>query len=660
LTPIEVIGRRDNALGTSDAASQGVVNGDDLRERSLLRPADVLESIPGMAVSQHSGDGKANQYWLRGVNLDHGTDFATRLNGVPLNLPTHAHGQGYTDLGILIPELLSRIDYRKGPYDASQGDFSSVGSANLVYRTTLDRPLYQLTLGQRGYVRALTAGSREVADGVTLLTAVERLNNNGPWTIPESMRKLNAQFIWAGGSARQGWTTSVSAYQAQWNSTDQVPQRLLDLGSYQGAPFGRFDSVDPTDGARTQRISLSGDWHQLNDHDMLRLSWYVLHYNLDLWSNFTYSLNRANDQFAQTDQRQVLGGQVAKSWLMDVGETSWINTVGLQLRQDRIRLGLLDSVARRVESVVRDDDVLQTQLGWHAQSEVGWTSWLRTVAGLRFDQFDARVTSVLQPQNSGTSGASIASPKLAVILQPLVQTEIFLNTGRGFHSNDARGTTARVDPGTQLPVTPTPGLTSSQGHEIGLKSQLTPDWLTRWAWWRLDEDSALVYAGDTGNTMAGRPARRDGVEWSQHINWRRHATVEANLAWTRPRFRDADTAGVYIPNAVSKIATLHLMVKGWGDWSGSWGLRYVGSAPLMADNSIRSSSSLTSNLRISRAVSSRVDVSLDCLNLADRRNQDISYVYLSRLATEPAQGVQDIHVHPAQPRTLRMTMRVSL
>ena len=660
LEPIVITGHPDNSIGSTDAASQGVVDAETLRNRPALRPADILESVPGMVVTQHSGDGKANQYFLRGVNLDHGTDFATTLNGVPLNLPSHAHGQGYTDLNFLIPELLSRIDYRKGSYHASQGDFSSVGSASLVYRTTLDRPFAQFTAGTHGYLRALTADSREVAEGVTLLTAVERLNNNGPWVNPTGMRKLNTQFILAGGSQREGWTTSVSAYQAHWNSTDQVPQRLINAGTYQGVPFGRFDSLDPSDGAHTRRVSLSGDWHSLSDHDMVNLSWYAFQYNLGLFSNFTYNLVRSNDQFAQTDQRQVMGGQLSRTWLADWGATSFINTAGLQVRQDRIRLGLMDSVARQIQSVVRDDAVLQTQVGAFIDSEVAWSSWFKTVMGLRFDQFDARVNSLDQPKNSGTTIANQVSPKWSWVIQPLSSTEIFWNMGRGFHSNDARGTTTHVDPRTQQPVTAVPALVSTSGQELGVKSQLTPDWLTRLSWWRLKTDSELIYVGDAGNTTAGLPARREGVEWSQHVRWSRDTALDANLAWTRPRFSNVESAVSYIPNAVSKVASLQMSWRGGRDWSGAWGVRYMGPAPLVEDNSIRSASSVTHHVRMSKQLSSDLELSCEVLNLADRRNQDIQYVYSSRLLGEPASGVNDLHVHPAEPRTWRLTVRVSL
>ncbi len=657
LAPIEVIGQHDDALGRSEAASQGVIGAERLHERAWLRPAEVLEQIPGMVVTQHSGDGKANQYFLRGMNLDHGTDFATTLDGVPINLPTHAHGQGYSDLNLLIPELVSRIDYRKGPYFASEGDFSSAGSAHIAYRTRLDRPLAEFTVGQRGHLRALVADSREVGEGVTLLSALERLNHDGPWTVPQGLRKTNAQFILSGGTPREGWRDGLSAYAAHWTATDQVPQRLIDAGSHQGQPFGRFDSLDPSSGAQTRRSSLSASWHQASDNAFTRLQAYAIHSNLSLFSNFTYSLDRASDQFAQTDQRTVLGGQLSRTWVTDLGEgRSLQNTLGLQLRQDRIRLGLLDTVARQTTATVRDDSVVQSQLGVFADNEIAWTPWLRSVLGLRADQFKAQVSSHSQALNSGSVSADRLSPKFSLILGPWQQTEFFINAGRGFHSNDARGTTARVDPRTGLPVDAVPALVGSRGHEVGLKSRIVPKLQTTLALWRLDVDSELVYVGDAGNTEAGRPSRRTGLEWSSHWTPSAHLAIDANLAWTRPRYADG-APGVHIVNAVQRVAHLSIALRGFGPWSAALAWRHVGAAPLTEDNTLRSAPSSMANLRVGHQWSPDLDLSLDVLNLTNRQNKDIAYVYTSRVAGE-ASGVQGLHVHPAEPRSLRLTARL--
>ena len=655
---IEVIAGAESS-GGHDGASQGVIGAELLGSRGLQRPAEVLEYIPGMVVTQHSGDGKANQYVLRGMNLDHGTDFATTIDGVPVNLPSHAHGQGYSDLNFLIPELVSRVDYRKGPYAAADGDFSSAGSAHFVYRTRLERPLAEFALGPNGYRRAWVAGSKEVGEGISLLLAGERVNHNGPWTVPEGLRKANAQLMLSGGSAREGWSTSLSAYSAHWHATDQVPQRLIDAGSYLGQPFGRFDSLDASDGASTRRSSLSGRWHSADAREMTQVNWYLIRYDLDLFSNFTYSLDRASDQFAQTDRRTVLGGSIAHSWFSAPEDSRPVrNTLGLALRQDRIQAALLDTLARQIQATVRDDGIRQTQLGLYAENETGWLPWLRTVAGLRLEQSAARVSSQTLAQNSGTAEATRWLPKLSVILGPWQKTTFFFQAGAGFHSNDARGVTTRIDPRSGQSVEPAPLLVGSRGQEIGMRSSITPNWQTSVALWRLDFDSELVYVGDTGGTAPGRPSRRTGLEWTHQWSASRHWQLDASLAWTQARYSDAGTVGQVMVGAPRKVAHMNLRLRDMGPWSGALGVRYIGAAPLTEDDAVRSASSLTAHLRVQRQVSNDLDLALDVLNLTDRKNNDVSYFYRSRLPGEPAEGVEGVHLHPAQPRTFRLTARL--
>jgi len=277
---------------------------------------------------------------------------------------------------------------------------------------------------------------------------------------------------------------------------------------------------------------------------------------------------------------------------------------------------------------------------------------------VRADQFNANVTSHTLSENSGTSSDIRVSPKFSLILGPWQKTEFFLNAGRGFHSNDARGTTAKTDPKSGQPVESVPGLVSSLGQEMGVKSQIIPDLQTTLAYWRLNFDSELVYVGDAGSTQPGRPSQRTGVEWSNHWTPTRKFLMDMNLAWTTPRYSDANLVGNHIPNAVEEVANIAFAMRNMGAWSASLGIRYIGASSLIEDASVKSKSSLTSNLRLSRKMSEHTDVTLDVLNLTDRKNNDISYYYSSRLPGEPVAGVSDVHVHPSQPRTWRLTTRV--
>lgn len=659
---VEVTGRHyDNAIGSSDAASQGTIRAELLKSRPALRPGEVLEFVPGVIVTQHSGDGKANQYFLRGFNLDHGTDFATSVNGLPVNMPSHGHGQGYADLNFLIPELVDRIAYRKGPYFAQNGDFAAAGSADIVYRRTLDEAFAALTLGQHHFQRVVGGASTETSSGFKLLGAAELQHNDGPWSVPERLRKANAVVTLSSGTRAEGWSGSLMAYGARWTSTDQIPQRLLDAGPYQGQPFGRFDSLDPSDGGRTHRNSLSGEWHRSNNGRSTRAAAYLIDYGLQLWSNFTYALDRpeGGDQFSQRDDRRVFGFSTSHAFDHRLGSLNARSEFGLQLRHDRIRVGLFDTVERRTIGTTRDDRVRQTQLGLYGQTTAELMPWLRAIVGVRADQARFQVDSLSNAANSGSASDHLLSPKFSLIAGPWQKTELFFNAGRGFHSNDARGTTATADPRTGDAVDKVPGLVAARGFELGARSEWWPGLQSSLALWQLDFDSELVYVGDAGATEPNRPSTRRGIEWNNRYVPAPWLLIDADLAWTHARFADADPAGQRIPNAVDKVASLAFTLRELGPWSASLQWRYLGSGALTEDNSVRSSASLTTNLRVSRQLGAKAELTLDVFNLFDRRVNDIEYFYESRLRGE-AGPVADKHVHPAEPRSLRLTLRLAL
>ncbi|WOB07203.1 TonB-dependent receptor [Piscinibacter gummiphilus] len=647
LEPVEITGRHyDNAVGTSDAASQGVIRAELMKSRPALRPGEVLEFVPGVIVTQHSGDGKANQYFLRGFNLDHGTDFATSINGIPVNMPSHGHGQGYTDLNFLIPELVDRIEYRKGPYFAKSGDFSSAGSADIAYRTTFDAPFASLGWGQRGYRRGLVGGSGKLGGDNTVLAALELQHNDGPWTVPEDLKRANGVLTFGGGSKNKGWSTSLMAYDASWTATDQIPERLITEG-YNGQPFSRFDTLDPTSGGKTRRTSLSTEWRDIGDDRATRLSAYAIDYRLSLFSNFTYALDSADDQFSQQDKRTVYGFAANHSIDHVLGSLPARSEVGVQLRHDRARVGLFESSARVLGAAVRDDKVRETMLGIYGQTSLELNPWLRSVVGLRADSVRFTVDNQVTP-GSATDGDQQLSPKFSLIAGPWAKTEFFFNAGRGFHSNDARGAT---DPARQAP-----GLAASRGYEVGARTEWIPGLQSSVALWKLDFDSELLYVGDAGTTEDSLlPSKRRGVEWNNRWTPNNWLLFDADLAWSHARFRHAGMAD-RIPNAVDKVASVAVSLKDLAGWSASLQWRYLGSGALVENNSVRSYSSATTNLRVSRKLWKDAELTLDVFNLFDRDVYDIQYYYESQPAGLPAR--EDRHVHPAEPRTVRLTLKI--
>ena len=663
LQDIEIMGHYDNSLGSSESASMGVIGSEVFVSKGLLRPGEILEYVPGMVVTQHSGDGKANQYFLRGMNLDHGTDFASFLNGMPINMPSHAHGQGYTDLNFLIPELVNQIQYKKGPYYADVGDFSSAGSAHVTYRTQLREPFAELTWGAQGYQRAVAANGVTLGDDVHFITALERMNNNGPWTNPEGMRKTNALLSLAQGSKSNGWSSMLSLYQAHWNSTDQVPSRLLEQGQYLGRSFGLFDAVDASDGAKTNRYSLSGQWQQLSSEHLDKINWYGVSSDLNLFSNFTYFTDPLarpyGDQIEQFEKRSVLGGGASRSWLNSGSENAiTINTLGFQYRQDWVHVGLNNTAQRMVMQKVRDDQIKQFQIALFAENEFSWAEGIKTITGIRFDHIGLGVNSTLLTENSGSAQSAKLSPKFSLILGPWHKTEFFFNHGAGFHSNDARGVVAKLDPTTKEPVSAVPALSLSVGQELGVKTQIIQNFQSTLSLWRLKFNSELFYQGDTGSTEAGRPSERKGFEMAHHWSPDEHWLIDASFAWTKARYSDSDPMGNFIPNAVDKVVNLTIAARRFREWSGSIGLRYIGPAALIENNTVQSSPSVTTNLRISKKVDPKMDVTLDVLNLFNRHNNDIAYYYNSRVQGETPNGVDDLHLHPAEMRTWRINAKM--
>ncbi|GAA4325404.1 TonB-dependent receptor [Pigmentiphaga soli] len=635
----------------SDSATEGYVPRAQLENRPLLRPGELLETVPGLIVTQHSGDGKANQYFLRGFNLDHGTDLATTFNGMPANMRSNAHGQGYTDLNFVIPELVDYVAYRKGPYFADQGDFATAGAVGIEYADRLPANLAQMELGEHGYRRGVLAGSPQLGAG-TLLYGLEWMNEDGPWDLPEGVRKLNGVLRYTmplGGGEKLG--ISAMAYRNSWHATDQVPGRAVDSGL-----IGRFGMIDPTDGGRASRLSLSADWLRPLADGQIKANAYVVKSRMQLFSNFTYYMDdpARGDQFEQSEDRVITGANVERTWFSTLLGRDSQSSVGMQVRHDRLAPVTLSATENR--NVVQDisvDTLSETSAAFYASNSTQWLPWLRTVAGLRADQFWYDVDAKVTPANSGSGSQRAISPKLSVILSPAKGTEVFLNYGRGYHSNDVRGATAAVDPETGEPLDKVRLLVPGKGGEVGVKTAaFVPGLQLSAALWQLDLDSELVYSGDSGATEPSRPSRRRGIELAAYYAPTPGVVLDVDGGFSRARFRDRDPAGDHIPEAVRTTASAGLSVNR-GAWTFGARLRYFGPRPLIEDNSQRSTSSLLVNMKLGYRVAKNVRLYAELLNVLDRKVNDIDYYYASQLRGE-AVPVDDRHIHPAEPRTLRM------
>ena len=652
LDKVEVVGHYENAVGTSDAASAGVITPQLIDDRAILRPGEVLEYIPGMIVTQHSGAGKANQYFLRGFNLDHGTDFATYLAGMPVNMRTHAHGQGYTDLNFMIPELVARVDYFKGPYYAAEGDFSTAGGANIHYVDQLKGNLIELTGGSYEYARALLIGSTGAGSVLgRWVYGLEAFHDNGPWEVPQNYRKYNGVLRYTLPVADGRLGVTGMGYEGRWTATDQIAQRAVDEGL-----VSRFGSLNDTDGGRSYRYSLSLDYEGKLGDGALQTTAYGIRYYLDLYSDFTYYLNNPvdGDQFNQFDSRKIFGWNGSWSRFDTFFGRSTQNTVGWDVRQDRIDpVAIYDTVRRTRVATTREDRVRETSYALYLENQTQWTDSFRSIVGLRSESYRFDVSSNI-PENTGRKSAGIGLPKLSLIFGPWKKTELFVNAGESFHSNDARGVTSTVDPKTHEPIQPATPLVRAKGAEFGVRSEIVPHLQSSIALWYLTLGSELVFSGDEGTTEPSRPSKRIGVEWSNHYTPLPWLLLDLDLAWTRPRFSDTDPAGNHIPDALQATAEAGITIRNLGPWTASIFGRYFGPRSLIEDNSVRSNSTTVFNLQATYQLGAQTRIRFDVFNLFDHKANDITYYYTSRLPGEPAEGVADIHFHPMESRTFRL------
>ncbi|MGE0022163.1 MAG: TonB-dependent receptor [Hyphomicrobium sp.] len=653
VAPADELDPRSADVGIAQSASQGVVTATQLAARPVYRTGELLEAVPGLIVTQHSGEGKANQYFLRGFNLDHGTDLAISIDGMPVNMRTHGHGQGYADTNFIIPEIARGLAYRKGPYFASEGDFASAGAIHLDVFDIARSNFAKVQVGEFGHRRAVAAASAPVGVDGTMMVAGEIARFDGPWEYPDDVHRLNGVVRYANGSGNNGFALTAMAYEGHWNSTDQIPLYAVAAGL-----IDRFGAIDPTDGGASHRYSLPGRWHATDAESATRVNAYMVKSDLALFNNFTYFLNDPvnGDQFQQADDRFMAGGSASKTYYASLtGTMKAATTIGLDVRYDDIDVGLYNTRERRRLSAVREDSVLEASAGVFVENTTHVTDWLRATVGLRGDFFHIDVSSDLDA-NSGDETDTILSPKAGLVFGPWANTELYLNAGMGFHSNDARGVVTTIDPVTLTAVAPAPLLVRSEGAEIGIRTQPTRAITGTMSVFLLDFDSEIVFVGDAGTTQASRPSRRVGGEFTLQAELLPWLFLDFDAAYTQARFKDHSPDGRRIPGAVEGVVTAGLSFENvWGGLFGGINVRYFGPRPLIEDNSIRSESSTPVSARLGYRFGDELIVQVDAFNLFDETASQIDYFYESSFPPG-APATEDIHFHPLEPRSFRLAV----
>jgi hypothetical protein len=679
LAPVTVVGRAENLLGSADSGSSGTVGQDDLSHRALLRPAEVLEAVPGLLITQHSGDGKANQYFTRGFNLDHGTDFAFSMEGVPVNEVSNAHGQGYSDLNFLIPELVDRVTYAKGPVNVEAGDFNTAGSADFRYVTDLKQTILSDTLGDFGYHRALFASQLNLG-GQHLLYALEMSNYDGPWTVPENNKKYNVFLRYSTGPSSNRFSLSASFYGDSYAATNQIPESLEGM-------IGEFGSLDPTDKGERTRNFVWADWSGRTGDTQEEILAYVGVSRMDLFNDFTYNLYHPyageGDQFEQLDERTREGATVRLKFDLPLGGLVSKNEIGADFRNDNITaLKLYDTCADVPWAEESANHVVETSGAPYVKNETQWTPWLRSEVGFRQDFYHFQVGALdadqitewqddpntngaeeavqgALPSQSADAYATIPEPKANLIFRPAEgPLEIYLNYDWGYHSNDARSITPYSI--SQNGVNPPP-LAQAKSEELGFRYANKDRYEGTLAFWYLDMDSELTFDGDVAQSDINNASYRKGIEWSNTWRWKPFF-ADLDYAFSSSRFRSLDSEddpshpGMWVPEAIKQVGTATLGLDKIRGCSTDLRIRYFGPRDLTADGDEEAPAFVLFSLHLSREINPWQTLNLDVFNLFNVQAADVSYYYSYRTEADPnAANTEDYMVHTTEPRSLRLS-----
>ncbi len=662
------------------AASADEIRARDLELQPRLRPADVLEIVPGLIVVQHAGGGKANQYFLRGFDIDHGTDLALSVDGVPTNMVSHAHGQGYADLHYLIPELVAREEVRKGPYWLEHGDFGTAGAVNLVLRRRLERSVStSFEGGEQGVRRGLvmlglpdTYAERYDLDAYV---AGEIYTQDGPFNHPEDLWRYNliskVGREWDGGRV----TFTGSGNYGEWNASGQIPLRLV-----QSDALSRFGSLDPSEGGKTHRYQLYVDTElqPAKAWDLYGLA-YVVGYDFDLFSNFTFFRDDPvnGDQIEQVDRDRLLGGLKLEATHHGEVRGFGVDTrLGFQLRGDDIDNELNHTVRRSLLDQRSHNDINQFNYAWYGGWDVAWTRWLRTISGVRLDYLTFNVEDELDDPGAPSSSHGyeddvVVSPKGSAVVTARPNWDIFLNFGRGFHSNDARGVTAEVDP-----ADPTAAAT---GAEIGTRFHFVEpvrpvrrvDVATDFFF--LDLDSELVFVGDEGTTEPSGSTRRYGFEFETRVQLLDWLWADFDATVSEAFFRHAPSDADDVPLAPRHTLKGGLTAKHRSGLFGYFRARSVSDRPANEDDSLTAEGYAVFDLRagytrgvprvLAGASGATLTVTLDVLNLFDANYREAQFDTASCTRRErnlgvpgcsgaSPPGISDIDFTPGWPRTV--------
>jgi outer membrane receptor protein involved in Fe transport len=638
-------------VSSQRAHDQQLINSLDIKLRPITNSQEILRMVPGLFIGQHAGGGKAEQIFLRGFDLDHGTDIRLTVDGMPVNMVSHAHGQGYADLHFVIPELVQGVDFKKGPYNAEKGNFTTAGWADFRTKDALDKSFVKLEAGQFDTFRAVAGidllGQKGKDKNQSAYIASEYSFTNSYFDNPQNFNRLNLIGKYHGHVApNTNLTLTASTFWSKWNHSGQIPDR-----AYESGEIGFYGSVDPTEGGETSRTNFNAQFVTVTPSNyVIKNQVFYSNYNFELYSNFTFFLEDSinGDQIRQKEKRNLFGynGSISKQHYL--GKSSWTTTLGIQYRHDLTNGTELSHTKNRNETLdpYQLGNINELNASVYADELIQVTDNFTVNAGVRVDYFRDQYEDLLvQPVVKKHASDAIVSPKLNFYYTFNPRLQLYLNSGKGFHSNDTRVVVPQG--GKQI-------LPGAYGSDLGIIFKPFPKMFINAAAWYLWLQQEFVYVGDAGVIEPSGKSRRQGLDLSVRYQLTKTLYADLDISSAKPRAIGEMEGMNYLPLAPLFTSTGGLSLQMPNGLSGSLRYRYMANRPANEDNSIVAKGYFVGDMQVNYA-KKRYNLGLSVQNILNAKWKETQFDTESRLKNEAA-PVEEIHFTPGTPFFARLSL----
>ncbi len=618
----------------------------DLKINPVQSSQEVLRRVPGLFIGQHAGGGKAEQIFLRGFDIDHGTDIAITVDGMPVNMVSHAHGQGYADLHFLIPETIENIDFAKGPYYADHGNFNTAGYVDFKTKDKIDGSSVGLEIGEYSSLRTMGMFDLLSSENHNAYIATEYIETDGYFESPQDFTRFNLMGKYQIKlSDDEQLSFSASTFASEWDASGQIPVRLVESGA-----ISRFGAVDDTEGGNTSRTNINIEHTKaIGDRAFSKTRAYYSHYDFELFSNFTFFLENPvdGDQIRQYEDRQIFGAETTIFRNLMLEDNDFELSYGIGFRHDNADDVQLSSTKNRTELIERHayGDVDETNVYSHINGTLDMGLWVLN-GGLRLDYFKFGYTDFLPTAYTNkTENKAKLSPKLNLLYNPNHHMQFYVKSGLGFHSNDSRVVVAQQ--GTQI-------LPTAYGVDLGTNWKPNSDLLINAAVWYLHLDQEFVYVGDAAIVEPSGRTRRMGVDLGIRYQLTDALYWSHDMTYTHARSIDEPEGADRIPLAPDFTIAGGLSYQ-QGRLTASWQYRYLKDRPANEDNSIIAKGYFVNDLSVNVGITKDFSIGLSVDNVFDTEWEEAQFATESRLFDE-AESVEEIHFTPGTPRFIRAKM----